>query len=209
MYHLLNPLHIDVIITREAFIETYEGVGMFILASESPRRQQLLKKIGINFKVVVSQFDEESIKHDDPRHYVFEIAKGKALKVHASHSDDCVIAADTTVFMDGVYFNKPQNETEAIKMLSQLSGKTHQVYTGVVVKNKSKMIGYVKVSHVTFKTLSQDTIEAYVKTKEPLDKAGAYAIQGGAQSFVETVEGDIETIIGFPTTLLIEILKQV
>lgn len=181
---------------------------MYILASQSPRRQQLLKENHIDFKVVVSEFDEESVFHDNPQQYVLEIAKGKALKVHETYSEDVVIAADTTVCMNGKYYNKPKDEKEAILMLSELSGHTHQVYTGVVVKSAFKTIAFVKVSNVTFLPLSHETIASYVKTKEPLDKAGAYAIQGGAQTFIDKVEGDIETIIGLPTSPLIHILKQ-
>jgi septum formation protein len=181
---------------------------MFILASQSPRRQQLLKSHHIDFKVVVSQFDEESVNHEDPTQYVLEIAKGKAFKVHALYQEEVIIAADTTVYMNGNYYNKPQDEKEAFQILSELSGNTHQVYTGVVVKNRTKMIAFVKVAHVTFQSLSKEMIAAYVQTKEPLDKAGAYAIQGGAQSFIEKVEGDIETIVGLPTSPLIEVLKQ-
>jgi septum formation protein len=180
-----------------------------ILASASPRRKMLLEQIGLKFKVVSSNVEEKITKKKKP----CEIVKNNALKKAedvASRHHGLIIAADTIVVCGGKILGKPKDKKEAEKMLSFLSGKWHEVFSGVVVLNtrtKEKVVKCVK-TRVKMKKLSKDEIKAYVATKEPLDKAGAYAIQGLGTLLIDKIEGSYTNVVGLPLEALGDVLKK-
>ena len=172
-----------------------------ILASASPRRKKLLKQIGLEFKVIAANIDEDDIKENDPAKFVVELANRKALQVAKSNIESIIIGSDTTVYLDGKLLNKPNTEKDAYEMLTNLSGKTHQVYTGVSLvqyqSEKSKEF-YVRTD-VTFRELGEREKYAYIATGSPMDKAGSYGIQDDFGSvFVEKIVGCYYNIVGFP-----------
>jgi len=188
-----------------------------ILGSGSPRRLDLLRSIGIEPRIVSPDIDESVLVGELPIDYVRRLASAKldaVMKtVGAVNVGAIVIAADTTVDVDGVIFGKPFDDAEAVKMLLALSGRRHQVHTGFAVAVAGPGCrgvdwdGHVEVvsSTVTFRSVPIPEIIAYVDSGEPRDKAGAYAIQGGAAGFVEQVEGSLNAIIGLPIERLTEI----
>jgi septum formation protein len=170
-----------------------------ILASGSPRRKQLLQLINIPFEVVVSNADEKA--DGDPDEIVQELASRKAravLSTLAENEDHIVIAADTLVYINGKVLGKPRDEKDAIEMLKQLSGKLHMVYTGVSIIRGDYEHVFADRTRVYFRTLPDEEIIAYVKTGEPLDKAGAYGVQERGSVLVERIDGDFYTVVGLP-----------
>ncbi len=188
-----------------------------ILGSGSPRRLELLRSLGIEPRVVSPDIDESVLSDERPVDYVRRLASAKldaVMKtVGAVNVGAIVIAADTTVDVDGIIFGKPVDDAEAVKMLLALSGRRHQVHTGFAVAVAGPGCrgvdwnGHVEVvsSTVTFRSVPIPEIIAYVDSGEPRDKAGAYAIQGGAAGFVEQVDGSLNAIIGLPIERLTEI----
>jgi len=177
-----------------------------ILASTSPRRRELLAHLGLPFEVVASRFDESLLSPVGlpPADYVTRLAQGKAAEVAArlAAPEAVIIGADTTVVLDGDVLNKPTDPADAARMLRRLSGRTHEVYTGLcIIHGEHVQIAHA-VTTVTFDALSDDTIAAYVATGEPLDKAGAYGIQGQGLGFIPRIDGDYYTVVGLPLTLL-------
>lgn len=185
-----------------------------ILASASPRRQEILKNLGIEFEILVSDADEGRIdKNAVPAPmYVQELALLKATAVldKLKSRNAIIISADTIVYLDGKILGKPQNEEDAKEMLALLSGKCHSVFTGICVMDARTMksVCAKEETKVYFKELSKERIEDYVSTKEPLDKAGAYAVQGLGGMLVEKTEGDFLNVIGLPANKLCEILEK-
>ena len=177
-----------------------------ILASNSPRRKEILESLGYKFRIVPSDIDE-NINLNGER-LACELAKRKALKIYEYHKDDIVIGSDTIVYFNNVVYNKPKSEEECFFMLKSLSGKTHEVITGVYIASKFDHISFFDKAYVTFKELSDEDIYNYIKTKEPFDKAGGYAIQGIGKCLVDKYEGDIYTIIGLPKDLVNSHLKR-
>jgi septum formation protein len=182
---------------------------MYILASQSLRRVELLKQLNIEFEVIPSAFDETSVMFNEITSYVEELAYQKAKHIQQKHPHKTVIGADTVILYQNQVYGKPKDELDAYHMLKTLSGNTHYVYTGMAVLNNKQTIKVSDFAKVTFKQLTDDMIVDYIKTKEPMDKSGSYAIQGGAKHFVSHIEGDIETIIGLTTKTLKRILKEV
>lgn len=183
----------------------------FILASKSPRRKELLRNIGINAEIMVSNIDESVCRNLSPDKMVTELAMLKAADVARSlNGNTIVIGADTAVCVDGKIFGKPQNMEEAREMLRTLSGRTHDVYTGYCVFDcyDGKAAAKFEVTHVTFRTLTESEIENYVKSREPMDKAGAYGIQKLGSSFIERIEGDYFSVVGLPVCALTKLLKS-
>lgn len=174
-----------------------------ILASGSPRRKELLAGTGRTFRVVVSDADEIAPKDMAPADVAMHNARAKALAV-ASEQPACatVIGADTIVVLNGRIFGKPIDERDAHRMLRELSGKTHQVITGVALAHEGQCETFTEVTDVCFRELSDEEITAYVATGEPLDKAGAYGIQGAAGAFVDYIEGDYDNVVGLPVARL-------
>ena len=178
-----------------------------ILASQSPRRKELLGLFHIPFTVRVADIDETMDEAKAPYDEVARVSRLKAMAVPAEQ-DDIVIAADTIVVLDGIVLGKPRSETDAIRMLSLLSGRDHQVMTGLTVLQGGKMQSITEVTDLHFRPLSRKEIEAYVATGEPMDKAGAYGIQGGAALFCEKMVGDYYNVMGLPVCRLWQILDR-
>lgn len=181
-----------------------------ILASASPRRRTLLGGAGIVFTVEESGFSEDLTQKMSPRRLAQTLALGKAKTVAVRHDDAIVIGADTIVALNGKVLGKPETAVRAKKMLSNLSGKTHVVITGVAIleTKTQKQHVYAEMTKVTFRKLSKKEIETYVKTGEPLYVAGGYAIQSGAASFVNYLVGDYNNVVGLPLARTIETLKK-
>ena len=181
---------------------------MLILASQSPRRRELLGRITEQFIVRPTGCDE-SFTCADPSEHARQLALRKcAAAVTESDPEDAVIAADTVVFLDGVLLEKPGSEAEAKAMLRRLSGHTHIVCTGVAVAYKGETRSFVQQTRVTFHELSDSLIDWYVATGEPMDKAGAYGIQGKGALLVEGIEGDYFNVVGLPVAALYRLLLE-
>lgn len=188
----------------------------FILASQSPRRKELLERIGLEFDILVSDADEDNIdKSLSPELYVQELAILKANAAALSlrnrkEKSGIVISADTVVTSEGKILGKPRNEDEAKEMLSMLSGRVHEVYTGVCVMRISDgfLASNAEKTLVYFKELSEDMIDNYIKTGECMDKAGAYGIQGMGALLVKKIDGDYFNVVGLPVSLLSDMLRE-
>jgi septum formation protein len=184
-----------------------------ILASASERRQELLRRLIYDFDIIVSDFDEKRVVFkgsiDD---YVKEIALGKAMDVKNKVSEDSIIiSADTIVTLDDKILGKPKDEKEAFDMLKSLQGRNHFVYSGIVVINNKKNIIKQEslATRVKFSDMSDEDIYQYIDTKEPMDKAGAYGIQGIGGTFVESIEGCYYNVVGLPLNKLKSILREI
>lgn len=171
-----------------------------ILASQSPRRKELLGQMGLKgFKVVSPDVDERMEGNPSPAQMVEELSQRKARAVAAgADADDLIIAADTVVSLDGAVLGKPEDEREAFAMLSALSGNRHRVYTGVTVMKGERMVTSHEETIVTFRELEPDEISDYIAAGEPMDKAGAYGIQGLGALLVSGIEGDYFNVVGLP-----------
>lgn len=183
-----------------------------VLASASIRRQELLKRVIDNFEIITSNFNEESIKyHGDSASYVMALAKGKCLEVATRlRNRSLVIGCDTIVIFKGEVLGKPRDEQHAYEMLKLLSGSTHEVYSGISIYDTetTKLIKDYIVTKVEFSTLSDEDIKNYIKTKEPMDKAGAYGIQGIGGIFVRKIDGCFYNVVGLPLNRLNCLLKE-
>ena len=181
-----------------------------ILASNSKRRQEILKDMGFNFKVITADIEEVSDKKDISER-ILDIAEKKLDKIAKDNINNFVLAADTVVALDGEVFGKPKDREEAEKFLKLLSGKTHKVITAYVFKNISKniVIKDVVISKVKFYDLDKETINWYLDTVEPFDKAGGYGIQGLGRALVEKIEGDYFAIMGFPISNFLKNLRKI
>ncbi|QVK17994.1 septum formation inhibitor Maf [Mycoplasmatota bacterium] len=180
-----------------------------ILASNSPRRRELLQYITNDFTVVVSHVDETYDKNLLPQEIVLYLSKLKAQAVSQNHPQDLIIGCDTIVCLEDKILEKPVNEDDAYKMLKRLSGKTHQVITGVTLIHSTEIESFYTSTDVAFYDLNDEEINDYIKTKEPFDKAGAYGIQGYASKFVKEIKGDYFTVVGLPVGTLYQRLKKI
>lgn len=178
-----------------------------ILASQSPRRQELLGLFGIPFQVQVADIDETMDPEKPPFEEVARVSRCKALAVPRERQD-VVVAADTIVVCQGRVLGKPHSQQEARQMLHLLSGRDHQVMTGVTVLCGDKEQVFTEVTDLHFRPLSDGEIDRYVRSGEPMDKAGAYGIQGGAALFCERMSGDYYNVMGLPVCRLGQVLKQ-
>ncbi len=179
-----------------------------ILASQSPRRKELLGLFHIPFAVQVADIDEAMDPGQDPAQEVARVSKLKAMAV-GREPEDVVIAADTIVVLDGQILGKPTDEAHACAMLTALSGRDHQVMTGVTVLKGNTCLTHTEVTDIHFRPLSQKEIAGYVATGEPMDKAGAYGIQGGAALFADKLQGDYYNVMGLPVCRLFLMLRAV
>ena len=174
-------------------------MALLILASASPRRADLLREAGVLFRVAPAHIDEAVRAGESPESYVERLAREKAEALHVVSSQAFVIGADTTVVVDETILGKPDGPAEAVRMLELLAGRSHRVLTGVAMLGPADFSRATVVSTVvTFGRLSPADIAWYVGTGEPLDKAGAYAIQGGASRFVERIDGSFSNVVGLP-----------
>lgn len=172
---------------------------MVILASASPRRRELMKRITPSFEVATADINEETSYNLPPLQAVLDIAKRKCLKVKDNYPNDIVITADTIVVLDNEIIHKPKDSEDAKNILRKLSNKTHQVITAYCINYKSKFIESYVTSDVVFNKLNEKLIEDYVATGSPLDKAGAYGVQDGDKyPIVKEVIGSLDNVIGFP-----------
>jgi septum formation protein len=179
-----------------------------ILASSSPRRARLLEMLHIPFRIAVPDVDENVLPGEEAAAYVRRLAAAKARDVARREPGELVLAADTTVVLDGEIFGKPESPAAAEAMLQRLQGRTHDVMTAVAATQDHALVEALDVSRVTFRPLERETIAAYVATGEPLDKAGAYAIQGLGAPLVERVEGDFFGVMGLPVRLALDLLER-
>lgn len=180
-----------------------------ILASASPRRKEILENFGFLFKTIVKNIDETSDK-TRAEEKILEIAEKKARAAAIDFPDENVVGADTVVVVDGKILGKPKNKEEAFSMLKSLSGRSHEVITAFSFININKNISYsdYEITKVYFKNLTDDEINWYINTKEPMDKAGAYGIQGKGAFFVEKIEGDFFSVMGFPLGKFVRFLNK-
>lgn len=170
----------------------------FIVASASPRRRELLENIGFRFEIIPSDADESCEEKLSPEELVKELAKRKAESVFRKNTDSVVLGCDTVVEYGGTVLGKPSDRKEAAKMLKLLSGKVHNVHTGVYIVDKEKSVSFVNTVKVEFYELSDELIESYVATGESDDKAGAYGIQGLGSVLVKKISGDYFSVVGLP-----------
>ncbi len=182
----------------------------YILASQSPRRKELLLKAGINFEVLVSHVDESFSPKLTPAEAVIEISlrKARAVQEKVKDSASVIISADTVVAIGEEILGKPRSLAEATEMLKLLSGNVHQVYTGVTIIKEDQPESFCSVSSVEFYNLSKQEIDEYVATGEPMDKAGAYGIQGKGCVLVKRIEGDYYNIMGLPIAETVRRIKH-
>ena len=181
---------------------------MLILASQSPRRKELLGLFHIPFTVQVADIDEAMDPALPPEKEVARVSRAKAMAIPRA-AGDTVIAADTIVVLDGQVLGKPKDTADAIRMLTALSGRDHQVMTGVTVLRDQKALTHTEITDIHFRPLSQKEIEGYVATGEPMDKAGSYGIQGGAALFAEHMHGDYYNVMGLPVCRLWQMLREI
>ena len=180
-----------------------------VLASKSPRRKELLRKIVSDFDIITRETDETLPSEIHPRDGVGILAVRKGRAVADELGDDVlIISSDTLVELGGVPLGKPEDEEDAVKILLGLSGKTHNVHTGVAIHFKGKVFCGVDTSSVTFRDFDESEAREYVATGEPMDKAGAYAIQGIGAKFVKKYEGEFDTIVGLGLKLTKKLLEQ-
>ncbi len=180
-----------------------------VLASGSPRRRELLGQMGVtDFAVVPAQGEEIAPTGLEPAALVEYLALQKAREVFALRPDATVIGADTVVALDGHVLGKPADEEDARQMLAALSGRVHRVYTGLAVLSGMQTLSHAECTEVAFRTLTQAEIDAYVATGEPMDKAGAYGIQGRACVFIRGIRGDYYNVVGLPVCALHEMLTK-
>ena len=181
-----------------------------ILASSSPRRRELLTSIGLEFDVIPSHVPEERSSGEAPEEYVARLSREKAEAVAREHRDRWVIAADTTVLLDEELLEKPLDRADAARMLATIAGRTHIVYTGVTIQNVSQEHRDTRVaeSEVRMLPLTARDIEWYVATGEPIDKAGAYAVQGVGAMFIDSIHGSYTNVVGLPLALLFQMLRK-
>ncbi|MFZ9000464.1 MAG: Maf family protein [Bacteriovoracaceae bacterium] len=180
-----------------------------VLASGSPRRKELISHLGIPFIVRPSHI-EEITEEFVPKQVALDLAKKKGDDVFSKLDEDnyLVVSSDTLVTLDERIYGKPKDENEAKKILLELSGKTHEVYTGVYLRDRNKSSGFVVSTKVSFASITDDLLHPYLKTKESLDKAGAYGIQGAGLTFIENIEGSYSNVVGFPLYEFIQELKR-
>jgi septum formation protein len=180
-----------------------------ILASASPRRRELLAQIGVAFTVVTADIDETPLEGEDHRAYTLRLAEEKARVVLAKHPDSIVIGADTTVTLNDELLGKPLDSTDAERMLTTLQGNAHEVSTGIAVLTAEQTLTAVETTRVFFSPMTTEEIRGYVATGEPMDKAGAYGIQGHAARWIPRIEGDYNNVVGLPLARLAALLKEV
>jgi septum formation protein len=178
------------------------------LASVSPRRRELLAQIGVPHVVVGADIDETFLPGETPRDYVIRLAREKALVIRRSGQRLPVLAADTTVVVDGKVFGKPGDQAQAVQMLASLSGRAHEVLTAVALADSRGVAGRLSSSTVRFRKVSREECLAYWETGEPRDKAGGYAIQGLGAVFIESLSGSYSGVMGLPLFETGELLRE-
>lgn len=182
----------------------------FILASQSPRRRELLSSIGLEFEVMPSNVPEVRGAGESPEEYVARLSREKAEAIATRHRDAWIIAADTTVLLGDQLLEKPADDEDAKRMLATIAGKTHIVYSGVTLRHAARDWRDTRVAESEVRMLPLDArdIAWYVSTGEPLDKAGAYAVQGIGAMFIDSIHGSYTNVVGLPLALLFQMLRR-
>jgi septum formation protein len=181
---------------------------MLVLASASPRRQELLRAAGIAFEVHTPRILEDVLPGEQAKTYAERLAQEKALAVAKHRPQDIVLGADTVVVVDSRILGKPTDSADAARMLRLLSGRDHQVITGVCVVRSGQPRSAIEITKVTMSLIPEKEIADYIATDEPMDKAGAYAIQGIASRWIPRIEGDYSNVVGLPIALVYRILRE-
>lgn len=181
-----------------------------LLASGSPRRRELLKQLAINFEVAAADIDESLIEGEAPREYVLRLSRAKALAGFTRSGGRLpVMGSDTIVLLDGEILGKPESRTEAERMLQRLSGRTHEVYSAVaLVLQPETILDTLNITAVTFGDMPATWIRQYCQSDEPMDKAGAYAVQGGTGQYISRIEGSYSGVMGLPLYETAELLRR-
>ena len=180
---------------------------MLVLASRSPRRSELLRAAGIDFILRVTDVDESIEGEESPREYVQRLAEKKAWAVPMGPGE-VILAADTTVALGGEILGKPVDGEDARRMLGKLSGLRHEVHTGVCIRSHDRVSTGIATTGVWFNSMSAVEIDAYIRSGEPMDKAGAYAIQGVASKFIPRIDGSYSNVVGLPVELVYRMLAE-
>ena len=183
------------------------------LASSSPRRQAILKQIGIPFSTVIANINEMPQTDESPADYVLRLAIAKAKAgfnklTEQQQTDACILGADTTVSINDNILGKPCTQQQAVTMLGQLSNKIHQVYTAIALYYDNKLTTHITITHVTMRMITEHEIITYWQTEEPKDKAGGYAIQGLGAIFIEQIKGDYYGVVGLPIAPTVQLLQN-
>jgi len=181
---------------------------MLVLASASPRRQELLRSAGINFEVQPADIPENALPGEAAKDCAERLAREKALAVARQRPHDCVLGADTVVVVDGQLLGKPSDAADATRMLRLLSGREHQVITGVCLVVSAQPSIASETTLVTVSEITEKDIADYIASGEPIDKAGAYAIQGLASRWIPRIEGDYSNVVGLPVALVLRMLRE-
>ena len=181
----------------------------YILASKSPRRRELISELINNFEIITAEVDESLPDSIHPREGVEILAVRKGEVIAKDNLDAIVISSDTLVELGGVALGKPTDKDDAVRMLNSLSGKTHNVHTGVAIHFGGKLYSGVATTAVYFREMTKTEIEDYVNSGDPMDKAGAYGIQSGGGKFVEKIDGDYDTVVGLSMRLVKELLSKI
>lgn len=197
--------------SKEKSIRELLGERKLILASRSPRRAEILKKAKVEFEIKIPPNLKEESSSSDPAELVLSLSRIKATSVSHQVGKTIILGADTIVVLDGEIMGKPQNKEEAFFILKKLSDRMHRVYTGITLVNKynGKMVSDYDLTEVKFNQLDDEKIRSYIDTGEPMDKAGAYGIQGMGGFLVESIRGNLDNVIGLPTEKLKEMLIQI
>ena len=179
-----------------------------VLASQSPRRKELLSILGIPFDVIPSSIDETPMPGEDPKSFVVRVARDKGMEVASRMEQSLVLSADTIVTIDGEILNKPEDERDAVRMLRMLSGRVHEVYTAVCLINqvKRETLEGLDRTQVWFDVMTDEQIHDYIKRENVMDKAGAYAIQGYAGVYIPRIDGNYFNVMGLPLPLVCKLL---
>jgi septum formation protein len=180
---------------------------VLVLASQSPRRAEILRQAGIPFTVRAASVDETPLDHESPEKYVRRVAELKAMSVECGPGE-IILGADTTVVIDGEMLAKPADAADARRMLSLLAGRRHEVMTGICIRSAAGVVTDWAATHVWFTAMTDGEIDEYVASCEPMDKAGAYAIQGLASKFVEKLEGCYFNVMGLPIAMVYKHLRS-
>lgn len=184
------------------------GTPRLVLASASPRRAALLRQLGLPAESVAADVDEAAHPGEEPAVHVERLARAKAVTVAASHPGALVVGGDTVVVRDGAILGKPDSEDHAVAMLTSLSGRTHEVYSGVAVAGPHGVVSGVERTTVRMRPFGPGQTRAYVATGEPMDKAGAYGIQGLGAALVDGIDGDYYAVVGFPVGCFLDLLAS-
>jgi septum formation protein len=178
-----------------------------ILASRSPRRAELLQRLGLSFEVIPAEIDESYVDHEMPANHAERLSREKAFAVAVQRPDSLVIGSDTIVVLGNQVLGKPRSEDEAVEMLMRLAGREHHVFTGISVASGTRVRSDLERVRVRFRGLDRRACEEYVATGEPMDKAGAYGIQGFGSALVEWIEGDYFAVMGLPVVCTLKLLE--